>query len=259
MTLFGIEPEQIRDLLDDVATKSIDILNTFEIDPGDLKPYSQMLQEANAELGRMNLSYEHLVMELKEAKEKAERLANELRGANSRLKELVSRDGLTGLYNHRYFQEIFTKEMARALRYQSSVSLIMFDIDYFKKVNDTYGHPTGDLVLMNIARVIESAVRPSDIVARYGGEEFAVILPETEQSGMKVFAERLRRSVEGIATIADGQQIHITISAGCATFDPKKSQISKQQMIDAADRGLYKSKDNGRNQITVVDPLANVS
>jgi len=257
--LFDLDADQVRHVLDDVAHKSIDILKTFEIDPGDLKPYSQMLQEANAELGKLNLSYEHLVMELKEAKEKAERLANELRDANSRLQELVSRDGLTGLYNHRYFQEIMEKELARAQRYQSSVSLIMFDIDFFKKVNDNYGHPTGDLVLMNIARVVEGAVRPSDIVARYGGEEFAVILPETNETGMKVFAERLRRSIEGVTTIADKQQINVTISAGGATFTPDKPQVSKQMLIDTADRALYSSKRNGRNRVTIGDPLAEQS
>jgi len=256
LSLFNIDSDQVRELLDEVAYKSIDILKTFEIDPGELKPYSQMLQEANAELGRLNMSYEYLVMELKEAKEKAERLANELRDANSRLKELVSRDGLTGLYNHRHFQEMLGKELARGLRYQSSVSLIMFDIDFFKKVNDNYGHPAGDLVLMNIARVVERVVRPSDVVARYGGEEFAVILPETNEAGVKIFAERLRRSIEGIVTITEGQQIQVTVSSGATTVSPDKAQISKQLMIDAADRGLYASKRNGRNRVTIVDPLA---
>ena len=251
--LFDIDPNLVRELVDDVAHKSIDILQTFELDPGDLKPYSQMLQEANEELGKLNLSYEQLVMELKEAKEKAERLASELSDANSRLKELVSRDGLTGLHNHRYFQEILEKELARAQRYNTPVSLIMFDIDFFKKVNDNYGHPAGDLVLMNLARVVEGAVRPSDIVARYGGEEFAVILPETDRSGMKVFAERLRRCIEGISTIANNKHINVTISAGGVSFSPKQPQFSKQDLIDAADRGLYQSKRNGRNQVTIID------
>lgn len=253
--LFNLEEDQVRELVDEVATRSIEILEMFELDAGDMKPYSQMLQEANEELGRLNLSYEQLVMELKEAKEKAELLANELRDANSRLKELVNRDGLTGLFNHRYFQEILNKEIARAHRYQSNVSLIMFDIDFFKKVNDNYGHPAGDLVLMNIARVVESAVRPSDIVARYGGEEFAVILPETNEAGMRVFSERLRRSVEGIATMAEGQQIKVTASAGGATFTPDHPEITKQMLIETADRGLYLSKKNGRNQVTILSPL----
>ncbi len=250
--LFDLPAEQVRELVDEVATKSIEILDMFELDAGDMKPYSQMLQEANEELGRLNLSYEQLVMELKEAKDKAELLANELRDANSRLKELVNRDGLTGLYNHRYFQEILSKEIARAIRYQSNLSLILLDIDFFKKVNDNYGHPAGDQVLMNIARVLESAVRPSDIVSRYGGEEFAVILPETNEAGMKVFSERMRRCVEGVVTQVEGQQIKVTISIGGTSFTPEHPEISKEQLIDTADRGLYTSKHNGRNQVTVL-------
>ena len=253
--LFGLGEEQVRELVDEVATKSIEILEMFELDSSDMKPYSQMLQEANEELGRLNLSYEQLVMELMEAKDNAELLSAELRDSNSRLKELVNRDGLTGLYNHRYFQESLSKEIARATRYQASVSLIMLDIDFFKKVNDNYGHPAGDLVLMNIARVVESAVRPSDIVARYGGEEFAVILPETNHAGMKVFSERLRRSVEGIATMVEGQQIKVTVSAGGVSFTPDHPELTKERLIETADRGLYMSKKNGRNQVTVLNPL----
>lgn len=252
--LFDLEPSAIRDLLDNVANRSIEILKSFEIDPGDLRPYSQMLQEANAELGKLNLSYEQLVMELKEAKEKAERLAHELSDANARLKELVFRDGLTGLHNHRYFQEILDQELARSKRYNKPLSLIMFDIDFFKKVNDNFGHPVGDLVLMNLARVVEGAVRPSDIVARYGGEEFAVILPETNSSGLKVFAERLRRCAEGIETIAENRQIKVTISVGGTSFAPDRSDCEKQALIEAADRGLYESKRNGRNRVTIIDP-----
>ena len=255
-TQFDVSANQVRELVDEVAMKSIKLMETFELNPGDIKPYSQMLQEANEELGRLNLSYEQLVMELKEAKENAENLANELHDANTRLKELVFRDGLTGLYNHRYFQEILARELARALRYQSSLSLIMFDIDYFKQVNDCFGHPTGDVVLMNISRVVEKAVRPSDVVARYGGEEFAVILPVTNQAGMRVFAERLRRSVEGIATRAEGDEIKVTISVGGACWTPDRPQVSREMLIDSADRALYTAKNNGRNQVVVLNPLA---
>ena len=254
LEIFALDAEQVRELVDQVATTSIEILQMFELDPGDMKPYSQMLQEANAELGRLNLSYEQLVMELKESNEKSELLTKELLDANSRLKELVFRDGLTGLYNHRYFQEIYTKELARAQRYQSCVSLIMFDIDFFKKVNDGYGHPAGDLVLMNISRVIERAIRPSDIASRYGGEEFTIVLPQTNEAGMRVFAERLRRSVEGMVTVAGAEQIKVTISSGGVTFSPEQTELSKEILIDSADRALYLSKQNGRNQVTIVKP-----
>ncbi len=252
---FNLPAEQVRELIDEVATKSIEILDMFELDAGDMKPYSQMLQEANDELGRLNLSYEQLVMELKEAKEKAELLANELSEANSRLKELVNRDGLTGLYNHRFFQETLSKEIARAIRYKSNLSLVLLDIDFFKKVNDNYGHPAGDLVLKNIASAVATAVRPSDVVARYGGEEFAVILPETNMAGMKVFSERIRRCAEGVVTLVEGQQIQVTISIGGTTFTHEHPEISKERLIDTADRGLYLSKKNGRNQVTILDAL----
>ncbi|MDX2479752.1 MAG: GGDEF domain-containing protein [Desulfuromusa sp.] len=251
---FNIDETQTLELLDAVATNSSKMITTFDLDPGDIKPYSLLLQEANAELGKLNLSNEQMILEMREAKEKAERLANELLDANSRLKELVYRDGLTGLYNHRYFQESLGHELARANRYFSSVSLILFDIDLFKKVNDTHGHPAGDLVLMNIARAVTSAVRPCDIVARYGGEEFAVILPETSAAGVKVFAARLRRCVEGIATLVDGQLIYVTVSAGATTFDQTNAHVTKDILIETADRGLYMSKQNGRNQVTVLVP-----
>ncbi|MCK5914240.1 MAG: HDOD domain-containing protein, partial [Desulfuromusa sp.] len=129
---YSLSQEQIRSLLDDVAAKSVEILGTFDIEPGDMKPYSQMLQEANEELGRLNLSYEQLVIELKEAKEKSDTLAHELKDVNLRLKDLAYTDALTELYNHRYFQECLSNELARASRYHSSISLILFDIDYFK-------------------------------------------------------------------------------------------------------------------------------
>ncbi len=248
---FAITPEQTRDILDDVARKSIDILNIFEIDPGRMKPYSQILQEANEELGKLNLSYEQLVLELTEAKKKSETFAKELREANQRLEQLAFRDGLTNLFNHRYFQEILKNELARARRYRHSLCLIMFDIDFFKDVNDSFGHPAGDQVLINLANTVAAAIRPSDILARYGGEEFILILPETNQTGMKVFAERLRRCVAALTTVFQNHRIKVTISSGGVHLSPEDT-ISQQQLIEIADRGLYMSKENGRNRVTIL-------
>jgi len=105
---------------------------------------------------------------------------------------------------------------------------------------------------MNIAKAVTNAVRPCDIVARYGGEEFAVILPETNTAGVKVFASRLRRCIEGIETRAAGQLIYVTVSAGATTFNTETQGATKGMLIEAADRGLYTSKQNGRNQVTIV-------
>ncbi len=250
-SFFDITADQTRTLLDDVAKKSLDILNIFEIDPGKMKPYSQMLQEANDELGKLNLSYEQLVLELKESKRKSENFANKLRKANIRLEELAFRDGLTNLYNHRYFQEILGKEMARVKRYKHSLSLIMFDIDFFKDVNDSYGHPGGDQVLIKLAQTIRDSVRPNDIVSRYGGEEFAVILPETNETGLRVFAERLRRCAASVTTMLKKNPVNITISCGGVHLSPD-DDVTQQELILIADRGLFLSKKNGRNRVTIL-------
>ena len=248
---YDLREDQIRELVDRVASESIELLKTFEIDPGDLRPFSQMLQEANQQLGQLNLSYELLVLELKQAKEKAERLATDLREANERLKELAFRDGLTGLYNHRYFQEVLDTQLALSRRGQNALSLVIFDIDFFKKVNDRYGHPVGDLVLVNLAKTAAGLVRSTDIIARYGGEEFAVILPETDAKGIKVFAERLRRGVQKMVTESEGREISVTISVGGAVFDPEFGQLTKEMLIEAADKAVYASKEGGRNKVTV--------
>ncbi|OHB26364.1 MAG: hypothetical protein A2X84_07260 [Desulfuromonadaceae bacterium GWC2_58_13] len=247
---FQIDEEKIDAVVDAVAEKSIEILSSFDIDPGNMKPFSQLLQEANEELRRLNLTYEQLVMEFKQAKEKAERLAGELMEANAKLREMAFRDGLTGLYNHRYFQELLTREMSRAVRYGSTLSLMMFDIDHFKLVNDAYGHPGGDVILRKLAALVQDCMRTSDVVARYGGEEFAVILPMTDSGGCRVFAERLRRKVEQMETNIDGSPVKITVSIGLATYEPGMAATDKSQMVDAADRALYQSKKNGRNRIS---------
>lgn len=253
---FSLSDAQCHTLFDSVARNSNEIFELFDLERQDIIPYSVLLQQANAELARMNLSKEQVLLELNVARMKAERMAAQLKESNERLNELVYRDGLTGLYNHRYFHEALNNEFLRAKRYRSSLSLIIFDIDHFKLVNDSYGHPAGDLVLMNLAKAINTAIRPSDIVARYGGEEFAVILPETGVAGAKVFAARLRRCIEGIATKLDNQAIYITISAGISSTSADDTpDISKKQLLEAADRALYCAKNNGRNQISTATPV----
>jgi len=248
---FGAAGDDVDALIDVVAEKSSEIMSSFEIDPGEMKPFSQILQEANEELGRLNMSYEHLVMELKQAKEKAERYAGELREANERLRRLAFRDGLTGLYNHRYFQELMDRELSRAARYGRPFSLILFDIDHFKRVNDTYGHLRGDIVLRAVSATVMRLTRESDIAARYGGEEFAVILPETDLKGGAVLAERLRREIERMVIPAEGEAIRVTISLGVATYEPGMTPKEKSDIIDAADRALYNSKRTGRNRVSI--------
>jgi len=248
---FGLSAPAVEMLVDSVAEKSVEVFASFDLEPGDMRPYSEMLQDANEELGKMGLSSEQLLVEVRQTSQKNERLAAELRQANSKLRELVFRDGLTGLYNHRYFQEMVDHEMERVIRFGSCFSLLMFDLDYFKRINDRYGHPVGDLVLKNIADTVSSGVRSSDIVARYGGEEFAAILPGADPTGLKVFAERLRRRVETLRTEVGEDSIQVTISIGGTTYQPGVAKVDKFGVIDTADRALYQSKALGRNRVTI--------
>ena len=248
---FKIAEEAIDSLVDTVAEKSVEILSFFEIDPGEIKPFSLLLHEANEELRRINLSYEQLVMQAKQDRQKAEEMAVELQAANAKLRELAFRDGLTGLYNYRYFQELMDRELSRAVRYQLPLSLMFFDIDHFKIVNDTYGHPAGDEALCSLAKLVKTTMRTSDIFVRYGGEEFAVVLPMTAQAGCMVFAERLRRRIEDMEMVIGGIVIKITISIGVTTHEPRMRSMDKSQMIMAADSAMYQAKQNGRNRVVV--------
>jgi diguanylate cyclase (GGDEF)-like protein len=251
--VYGFSEEEINGIIDAVADKSVEILSYFDIDAGDMKPYSQLLLEANQELGKLNVSYEQLILELKRSKEQAESLAIELKSANEKLRELATKDGLTELYNHRFFQQAIEKEIGRAYRYKKPLSLLLLDIDHFKRVNDQYGHPAGDKVLKVISAIMLKVVRESDMVARYGGEEFAVMLPETDLSGGAILAERLRKAVEKVEIPADGEIIKTTISIGVTTYNLASKHADKAQFIRAADKGLYLSKESGRNKISIVN------
>ncbi len=162
-------------------------------------------------------------------------------------RELANTDGLTRLYTHRFFQERLSEEMSRARRYGHFISIVLTDIDHFKKFNDTYGHQIGDLVLRETAAVFKRMSRDVDIVARYGGEEFVVVLPQTDKQGACIMAERLRRAVEAHTYNTDKGPLKVTISLGVATF-PVDSE-DKAELIRLADEALYRAKEGGRNQV----------
>lgn len=165
---------------------------------------------------------------------------------HAEIERLAISDGLTGLFNHRHFQERLTQEMRRLERLTGSLAVLILDIDYFKRVNDTYGHPVGDAVLKGVADIISTTIREIDIAARYGGEEFAIILPGTEARGAMKMAERLRKTIMEEKYSGEGDTFRVTVSIGVSAYpDGVKS---KEELIDRADKALYHAKRAGRNQ-----------
>jgi len=182
---------------------------------------------------------------------KIKSLQDELKKANELLKRLTNIDHLTNLFNRRYLAEILDGEFFRARRNKEELSLIIFDIDYFKKVNDTFGHQNGDLVLSAVAQLAQRQLRAYDSAARYGGEEFVLVIPGTGLAGAVMAAERLRQAVLEHSFPAPMEDLTVTISLGVATY-PSPNVDSVDALFRRADEALYRAKQNGRNRVEVM-------
>jgi diguanylate cyclase (GGDEF)-like protein len=184
-----------------------------------------------------------------------ERANEDLKTANERMSRLVLVDEKTQIYNYRYFMERLRDELKRARRYEHALSLLMFDLDHFKAVNDSHGHVVGDRVLREFAGLMLRTARETDLVARYGGEEFAVLLTHTTAIQAERLANRIRRVAERHAFLETAGEggIRLTVSAGVATF-PYNDRIQQaEELVQAADDAMYRAKNSGRNR-TLVDP-----
>jgi len=156
---------------------------------------------------------------------------------------------MTKLKIHHYFHASLLEEIERSVKYRRPLSLIMLDIDNFKIFNDTYGHSAGDVVLVNVAKIIKESIRQMDIAARYGGEEFALILPKTEINEAIIVAERIRETIEKCAVNYENKKLMVTASIGLTQYDADMDKM-RNSFLDRADRALYLSKENGRNIVS---------
>ena len=174
---------------------------------------------------------------------------------NAALLERSSTDMMTHLKLKYFFYNFLTDKIDQALSSGSELSVIMFDIDFFKRFNDTYGHACGDYVLQTVAKIIKSNIRGQDMASRYGGEEFTVLLNDTCTEDAMIVAERIRSKVEQFDFCYEDQHVKVTISLGVSTSNTQKNPVtSAKQFIDQADKALYVSKRNGRNKVTFADP-----
>jgi diguanylate cyclase (GGDEF)-like protein len=187
-----------------------------------------------------------------ELEKRVDERTSELATLNKRLEELSNTDQLTDLHNRRYLVEAGHREWHRCARGKHPISVLILDVDYFKQVNDNYGHSTGDLCLQRIAGSLRGVLRSSvDVVARYGGEEFCVVLPETDKQGALCVAERLRKDIEDTIIKHGDLMLQVTVSIGLHTVRPDKGGTF-EEALHVADKGLYQAKENGRNQVGTV-------
>jgi diguanylate cyclase (GGDEF)-like protein len=202
-----------------------------------------------SEIGYLTEVFNHMVARLRQGREELASANESLVEKNKELEKLSITDSLTGLYNRKHLMETLEAEVSRYGRYKRPFTMMMLDIDHFKRYNDTYGHLAGDEVLRQMSALLKSSIRQSDYAARYGGEEFIVILPETVAEAAAHMAERIRRDMEGREMGSETSGTKVTVSMGIAAF-PEHGE-DPESMIREADAALYEAKRRGRNQVVI--------
>ncbi len=198
-------------------------------------------------LDEIQQNIEHIIRDFDVPEENKMEVIKQINYIYTRTKYLSITDELTGLSNRRCFDNTLEKEFLRALRYNNKLTLVMFDIDHFKTVNDTYGHPCGDYILKEVANAALQTFRKTDTVFRFGGEEFVVILTETDIKQSEIPLERFRKTIETLDLTYQNQQINITVSIGACQLD--QSIGNKEEFLHKADNALYDAKNSGRNKV----------
>ncbi|BBO83880.1 hypothetical protein DSCO28_44460 [Desulfosarcina ovata subsp. sediminis] len=220
---------------------------------GDEVIASRLIQVGASDyLPKTKLSEKVLLRIISNALEKAG-LRREMRIAQEKLAEMSVRDELTGMFNRRYFlQEALDREIFGVRRYGHGIALCMFDLDHFKSINDTYGHLCGDAILQAFSHILDKGIRKYDVACRYGGEEFAVILPDTSLEKAVNLCERFREQVDQHEFTYENQTIHITTSVGVTALSPGAGTAIGKDLVERADRALYRAKESGRNKVMVM-------
>lgn len=237
-TLLGISESETDELLAEVGVKTREVATLFEINLGSALSYEEILKRANETLVELTL--------------RSQMEAHDLATQNEQLKAAAFTDALTGLGNRKRFDAVLAEQIGTAISQGGSVSLIMLDIDHFKQVNDRHGHPAGDAVLKEVARLLLAAARACDVACRYGGEELALVLPKTPRTTAAAIAETVRRAIcARPLPIGKEQMLAVTASLGVATMEPGSPIQTTEQLIKAADLALYNAKKSGRNCVKV--------
>lgn len=246
----GFPADTLDDYLEDCATRIEQAAGLFSVDVTELGDPSELMVQANEQLVNLTLREHVANTQATFRHQEAEREKAVLESQNRELQKQALHDPMTGLFNRNLFDESLSMEICRAQRLAAPVAVIFADIDHFKQVNDSYGHPYGDFVLQRVAKLFQSAIRNSDVLARYGGEEFVVLVSQPTEKGIERLAERIREKIAAEPFEFEGQPVHVTCSLGTAiTIPGRKEQGIAQRLVSAADECLYEAKHGGRNQV----------
>lgn len=254
---FGFDEKIVDRILDDVVKEINQTAGLFGLHVKDHKSIEEILQEANASLSSINLTYDQINRELIDAKAQLQKLTQELEEKNRHLEKLAQLDSLTEVYNHGCFQKMLQNQISIATRKISPLSLIMLDVDYFKNFNDDYGHQAGDAILKELCTLMKKSLRDYDMLFRYGGEEFAIMLIDTDDRDARIIAERLRELIANYTFVAHNNKYNVTASFGVAEIMPALDDFTNKDLIAFADAALLESKKTGRNRVTVHDQKKN--
>ncbi|HET9930141.1 MAG TPA: diguanylate cyclase [Polyangiaceae bacterium] len=252
----GINERSLTEVLKQIPELVHVAAGALDRDAGSQKSYESLLVDINRGLVELTHSYESVVRQLEILLEEKEQLTKQLAEANDRLEHLAHTDPLTGLANKRSLEQALVRDLARADRDKTCLSVVVADVDHFKQVNDRYGHAVGDLVLQRVAKILSSTLRTGDLATRFGGEEFVLILPGTNAFGAKLAAERIRRAVAQVEFEGPQGKFQVTVSFGVTSVvGPGCSGMSKQ-VFKEADEALYAAKSGGRNRVVIYAEIA---
>lgn len=245
----GVPPDAIRPLMDQIPALVTSTANAFDRQVLAQSALDKLAADAHAQLVELNNTYAQLVRRLEALVLEKDNLAAELQRANAELASLAATDALTSLPNKRSFNETVARELALADRNKTSLSLVVVDVDHFKKVNDTHGHAVGDEVLGHLGRVLKSVLRTSDFAARYGGEEFVLLLPCTPAEGAVLVAERVRATLAEKPVETTKGPLDVRASLGVASVSGPGCREAASDLFGRADAALYRAKSEGRDRV----------
>ena len=251
MRLIGVGDAAALDVLERVPGLVSETAAAFDRQVAEQVNLESLVADANLRLVEMNGNYERVLQRLEQLLAEKDELAAQLRRATEELASVAATDPLTGLPNRRAFEDALKRDLARHERTNASMALLIMDIDFFKKVNDTYGHGTGDQVIKMVAGVLACSLRSGDIPARIGGEEFVAILPGADTTGGTIVGERIRKAVMAARVSIPSGELSVTSSFGIAAVAGAACRNAEKTLLERADAALYEAKRSGRNQVVI--------